>query len=219
MDEGIPAKAFDTHIMLPKFNSSKWLRETSRKSAGRVQLGGIVRLGLGPEIFGRVGMAILVRASIDQGLGFEIPVPRRTRRGPFERVGSPRVAAGPFAKKQTSEEVHRKDQLSGAHQHCRIGNEDVDVLKPFEALVDIRSRIATRHPAQKVHWEEGAIQKNECQEKVQLAQRFVHRPAKHFGEPEVDRSEDAQNAAAEKHVVQMSHNVVRVVNHDVDWRS
>ena len=52
-----------------------------------------------------------------------------------------------------------------------------------------------------VHREERAVEEDERQEEVDLAQRLVHHPAEHLREPVVDRREDAEDAAAEEHVV------------------
>src|SRR5208282_3695669 len=62
---------------------------------------------------------------------------------------------------------------------------------------------------QKVHWHEDAISTHESEPEVDLAQRRVHHPAKHFREPEISSREHSENGGHSHHQMKVSNYVVR----------
>src|SRR5262249_15473209 len=69
------------------------------------------------------------------------------------------------------------------------------------------------HP-QEVHREEGQIEEHEGEPEVNLAQFLTHHAAKHLGKPVVDPGENPKDDPGH-HVVNVRHNVVRIVDKDV----
>ena len=69
-----------------------------------------------------------------------------------------------------------------------------------------------------VHGVEGPVEKDECEEEVDLAQSFVHHATKHFRVPMVDRPKNAHSGTGEQNVVKMGHNKVSVVDKNIDGR-
>ena len=67
---------------------------------------------------------------------------------------------------------------------------------------------------EKVHGEEGTVEKEIRKDKVNLAQRFVQHAAKHFGKPIIERRKHGENDARD-HIVKMCHDEVGVVDVDV----
>src|SRR5581483_3032213 len=69
--------------------------------------------------------------------------------------------------------------------------------------------------ADQMHGTENQIEKNERQPEMNLAQGFVHQPAEHLGEPEIESGEAAEENVADQRVVKMRDHEVGVVNVDV----
>ena len=69
---------------------------------------------------------------------------------------------------------------------------------------------------QDVHREERQVEPDEHQHELDLAQGLVEHPAGHLREPVVDPREDAEDGAAEQHVVEVRDDPVRVVEREVD---
>ena len=69
-----------------------------------------------------------------------------------------------------------------------------------------------------MHREEGAVEGDEGQPKVDFGEHIVHIPPVHLREPEDDTAEDSEQTSAEHDVVNMRHNVIGIVDEDVDWR-
>ena len=68
--------------------------------------------------------------------------------------------------------------------------------------------------AEKVHGEEGTVEKEIGEGKVNLAQRFVQHAAEHLGKPVVERREHGENDACD-HIVKMGNDEIGVVDVNV----
>ena len=75
----------------------------------------------------RPEIAVFIGAVIDDRRRLEIAMPRHgIARGPFERVGVPRVPRRPLAEEQRPQEVRQENQLRGAEEQCRDAHELVE---------------------------------------------------------------------------------------------
>src|SRR5271170_2864873 len=85
-------------------------------------------------------------------------------------------------------------------------------------IVKRRIRDAAHHPVQSkiVHREKGAVKEDEGEGEMNLAPRFVHHAAKHFGKPEINRTEHSEEAPAKQHIMDVRDDEVGVVNEEVD---
>src|SRR5260370_30161202 len=77
---------------------------------------------------------------------------------------------------------------------------------------------SAHHPIQPkvMHRKKGAIEEDECESEMNLAASFVHHPPKHFREPKINRREDAEEAATEENIMDMSDDEVGVMNEQID---
>ncbi len=108
--------------------------------------------------------------------------------------------------------------MCDSHDDGTDGHELVHRHEVFEVGVDVGIGIASWHAGdpEHVHGEEGAIEADEGEEEVNLAESFVHHPSEHLGEPERYGSEDAEKCGSKEHVVKVGDDEVGVVDVDVD---
>ena len=69
-----------------------------------------------------------------------------------------------------------------------------------------------------VREEEDQVVEQHGQPEMHFPPEGIHEAAEHLGVPEGDRPEEAEQAAAEEHVMEMGHDEIRVVDVDVHRR-
>src|SRR6516165_10338464 len=86
-------------------------------------------------------------------------------------------------------------------------------------LVLSRIGYPAHHPVQTkvMHRIKGAIEEDERESEMNFSPGFIHHPPKHFREPEINRPEDAEEAASEQHIVDVRNNEVGVMDEQIDW--
>src|SRR4051812_17736552 len=73
-------------------------------------------------------LTVVIRPAMDDGDRLEVAVSRRRGGGPFERIAVPRIAARPWTKEQTVEEVDQEDQLASPQDKSADADELVERL-------------------------------------------------------------------------------------------
>src|SRR3954465_13269353 len=89
---------------------------------------GAEMLVLWQPVFLDFGRAILVGAAIDHRLNVEVPMRRRRRCSPFERICLPWVSFGFLSDKQAREKIVEKNNLAGAENQRADGDEHIPML-------------------------------------------------------------------------------------------
>ena len=119
---------------------------------------------------------------------------RRRWSTPFKAIRSPWISSDPLASKDTVRKVPKQKELGNPHYNSGNGHELVHWQKVLEIRMQVRIRVTAGHTrnAQQVHWEERAVECNESQREMPLANRFVHQSSEHLRKPEVDGREDAK---------------------------
>ena len=87
--------------------------------------------------------------------------------------------------------LEMKINCAAPRTNAEIGNEHIHRLLRLEERVLSRI-VETSHlsaDAENVHREEDAVNADEAQPEMNLAERFVHEPAEHFREPEIESGE------------------------------
>src|SRR5882724_6472300 len=116
-------------------------------------------------------------------------------------------------------QVVQKDELGHTGHDSGNRNELVYRDKRLEIFIDERLVAAyVRCDSQIMKWHEDAIRAHEAQPEVDLAQAFVHHPAGHLREPEISSGEDAEDCRYCHDHVEVAHNEVGGVQHDVNRR-
>src|SRR6476661_7993390 len=101
----------------------------------------------------------------------------------------PRILLHDFlSRKNADQEIRQKDELRSKKNERRDRNENVQRLLRLEEVIVGRIVNAAHLPAdsENVHREEHAIHASEAQPEVQFAKRFIHEPAEHLREPEIE---------------------------------
>lgn len=161
---------------------------------------------------------ILVRSSVDDRLEIKVTVAGRTWCHPFEGITVPRITADSFAKEYAVDKVPGEDNLRGNHRNCTPSHKLVHRQQMPErfVVIGIRQSSGKTDSSKNVHREEGAIQKDECQEEVNLPKRLIHHPPKHLWIPKIDRTPDRHRGPGEENVVEVSDDEVSIVNENIN---
>ena len=85
-------------------------------------------------------------------------------------------------------------------------------------VVDGWIRDTAHHSAQSeiVHREECEVKEYKSEEEVPFPERLTEHASEHFREPEIDCSKDGEDTASEKHIVEVGHNEVSMVDEEID---
>src|SRR5271155_1841641 len=124
---------------------------------------------------------------------------RRRRRRPLESVRVPRILRSLRALVIAVDDVREEEELRGAEHESAYRNKLVDRNDRLEEVVLLRivdSPHVPGHP-EDMHREEGAVEGDERDPEVNLAERLVHHAAEHLGVPIGNSREDAEQATAE----------------------
>ena len=145
--------------------------------------------------------------------GGKIAMRRRRRGGPLERIRFPRIVACGLSTKQAPEKVDDEEELrrketKGRDAHHAVEPADMSQMRILGVVVN-----AAGHPGnpQDKHGKHHRIEQNEREGKVNSAKCVIEHAPEHFRKPIGHPSEDAEEAAAEEHVMQVAHNKVRIV--------
>src|SRR5207245_8732868 len=117
------------------------------------------------------------------------------------------------------DQIVQENQLGGAGEQRGDCYEPVQGNQRFQVVVR-ECRVATyvTGQAEIVHREKDAIDADEGEPEVPLAERLVHHAAEHLGEPEVRAGEDAEHRGNRHHEVEVGHNEVGGVQIGIDRR-
>src|SRR5262245_17903566 len=100
----------------------------------------------------------------------------------------PRVVLRHFSSgEDTAEEIDQENELRSKSDERGDRNEHIHTLLRDQEII-FRRIVKTPHlaaDAKDVHWEKDAIDADEADPEMNLAQRLVHEPAEHFREPEI----------------------------------
>src|SRR5207247_1628012 len=96
-----------------------------------------------------------------------------------------------FPRKNAEEEVDEEDQLGAAQDKSCNTDKDIHGLLRNQEHILRRVVNSTHLPADadNVHRKEHAVNADESQPKMNLSERFIHEPAEHFREPEIQTAE------------------------------
>src|SRR5882724_10949632 len=99
---------------------------------------------------------------------------RRARGGPLERSRLPRIRAGLLTLEDTPNKIEVKNNLRQHRDNRGDGNEDYQRVKRVEPPILSELRIATRHShhSHRVHGNEDAIDADESNPEMKLAEPF-----------------------------------------------
>ena len=70
--------------------------------------------------------------------------------------------------------------------------------------------------AQNMHREKSAVKENESADEMNLAEEVIEFATEHFREPIINSGESGKHAAAEKNIVNVGHNKIRIVNENIN---
>ena len=132
----------------------------------------------------------------------------------------PRILFGDFSTEYAPEEVEDEYQLYETERERTHRDKDVHAFKLLQKLVLQRIGDTSHVSAytENMHREECAVERHKSQPEVNFGQRIVHVASEHLREPEDDTAENSEQTSTEHNVVNMRHNVVRIVDEDVNWR-
>ena len=134
---------------------------------------------------------------------------RRRTCGPLQRPRVPRIVPGGLTSQVRPHQIGGENQDPSSLKGDADGDDQIPDVPAAARLIRIDPARHSQN-ARNVHEVERQMKANKKQPEVQLAERFVIHLAGHFGEPVVERSEDAKENAAHDDVVKVRHHVVRV---------
>src|ERR1035441_5393554 len=153
-----------------------------------------------------------IRSAIHDLLDASKIVMRRRRRDrPFERRRVPWILFLRFLpRKQAPEEVEQEDELRTYGNKRRNADENMDRLQLLQKFhrgcVEVAPRMCGQ--PQEVHRHENAVNTDEREPKVNLADPLIQEPTKHLGEPEIQACEHPEDGRD-------THDQVKVRDHEV----
>ena len=122
------------------------------------------------------------------------------------RDGTPSIASHDVVDEQDSPEHE---------QECTETRDQVPGIPPHVVRIRVDP---PRHSleTEDVHGEERHVEADEQQPEGDLAQAVVHHPADDLRIPEIDAADQWKDRAAQQHVVEVRHDVVRVVDLEIE---
>src|ERR1700730_1403286 len=164
------------------------------------------------------GNTVLVRPVIDRRSRLEISVWRRRRNCPFKRGGFPGIYRCLGSFEHTVKKIDQKWDCRQSQRECAERYKNVNRLLTTKMLVLSWIGDSAHHPIQPevMHWEKRAIEEDECESKMNLAPSLIHHPPEHFREPKINRPEDAEEAATEENIMDMSNDEVGMMDEQID---
>ena len=72
--------------------------------------------------------------------------------------------------------------------------------------------------SQNVHREKSKVKENERANEMNFAKEVIQFPAKHFWKPVINPGKRGEHTAAKKHVMNVTHNKISVVNKNIHSR-
>src|SRR6266567_31112 len=121
---------------------------------------------------------------------------------PLESKGIPRIGAGLLTRAQADDDIPEEYHDSDADGESAEGGKEVHFIPTEIAGIGVDAARHTEQP-QDVHGEEGEVEADQHQPELDLSQAFAEQLAGYLGEPVVDARENAQDGAAEEHVMQV----------------
>ena len=183
------------------------------------QLGGIgCGLVLRKEILLHAGNTVFVRPVINRRCHFEISVSGRRRQGPLQSRRIPRILGRLGSFEHAVKKIDQKWDCRQSQRECAERYKNVNRLLTTKMLVLSWIGDSAHHPIQPevMHWEKRAIEEDECESKMNLAPSLIHHPPEHFREPKINRPEDAEEAATEENIMDMSNDEVGMMDEQID---
>src|SRR5438132_2470874 len=121
---------------------------------------------------------------------------------PLESKGIPRVGTGFLTSAQADDDVPEEDHDGDADGESADRGKQVHFIPTEITGIGVDAARHTQQP-QDVHGEEGEVEADQHQPELNLSQAFAEQLAGYLGEPVVDACENAQDGAAEEHVMQV----------------
>src|SRR5437764_116061 len=150
----------------------------------------------------------------------QVGTPRSTMY-PLETIRVPRITFhDAFSGEDTDEKVHDKDQLGRAQY--KGGDADKDINRLLGLQEDVLRWIV--NPAHltantnNVHGEKHAIRSNKRQPEMEFTHSFVHEPAEHLGEPEVQARKCRKQRCDSHDEVEVRHDKIRILQLNICGR-
>ena len=155
-------------------------------------------------------------APVDRRDFVEVMGRRRRRCPPLQGAPIPRIGGRARPPAEAVSRVHEHDQHAGAQREGADGGDHVPEV-PAGSPDRCRCGGACRAP-RKCWGKKARLKPTNISQKCELAQPLVEHPAGDLGPPVVEAGEEAEDAAAEEHVVEVGHDEVGVGLLEVDRR-
>src|ERR1700733_5081629 len=145
-------------------------------------------------------------------------VDRRWRRGsPFQCPGVPGIVACDFSLPIRDYEVVREDQDRYSLNQSPDRDNQIQEVPSTIRLIGV-DRPGHPQKPKEMHRVKGDVEADCKQPEMPLPECLVHQPSCRFWIPVIDASEDAEHDGANKHVVEVSDNEVRIMKLPIPWR-
>ncbi len=148
----------------------------------------------------------------------EVVVRRRRRGGPFQRAAAPRVAchiAQLFAPAEAHVELHQRAENAQQDQERAGCRSDKPHLQ--RGIIEMAQATRHAHQAEHVQRHEGQVEAHHPEPERALAPERIELETECLGEPVVDAGEQAEEHAADNHIMEMRDQEQAVVQREVRW--
>src|SRR5580704_15517834 len=144
---------------------------------------------------------------------------RRGSSGPFQRSRLPRIIGSDWSLESAPYQVEEENQLRGAS--CQSCNRDEFMHRYQGYQIIVNERGVAAHvsgQSEIMHRHKNAINADERQPEMPLAERVVHHAAEHFRKPEISGCKHPEDRCHRHHEVKMGDHEICAVQIDVQRR-